>query len=459
VVVGCSLSAAALAYGLWRVEHITHYQVETIPAADGEPENYLIVGSDSRESVDPDDPNADVFLNGESGGARSDSMMVARIDPREEQVHLLSVPRDLWVTIPGGDPDEHHRINEAFAGGRQQLIDTVSSALGIEINHYVEVDFGGFQELVDAIDGVPMYFDTAWRDEHSGLNISGEGCVTLDGHQGLAFARARHLEFMDRRTGEWESDPTGDFGRMNRQQLLVVNAFDRAVSLELANPAHLNRLINIGVDNVGVDEGFTFDDMVALAKAFADTDSDHVVRHGLAVEDYTTGAGAAVLRLLEDESEPVLRVFRGSEPGAVAEGDVTVAVINGTGADGQAQAVADALAEVGFVLDGTDTNPGPPLATTQIRYAVGSTEAAELVERHLTAGAELVEDPALAPGSVRLITGLDFTTVMRVPREDTSPPPQTDEADEESTTTSSSSTTSTTVGGHTGEPPEGVECQ
>src|SRR5688572_8701659 len=127
VVIGCGLSAAALGYGLWKVEHITHYNVETIPAAQGAPENYLIVGSDSRASVDPDDPNADVFLNGEAGGSRSDSMMVARVDPQRERVHLLSVPRDLWVTIPGGDPDEHHRINEAFAGGRQQLIDTVST--------------------------------------------------------------------------------------------------------------------------------------------------------------------------------------------------------------------------------------------------------------------------------------------------------------------------------------------
>ena len=460
MVIGCSLSAAALGYGLWKVEHIHHYRVETVPAASGAPENFLIVGSDSRASIDEDDPNADVFLNGESGGERSDSMMIARVDPEQEQVHLLSVPRDLWVTIPGGDPDEHHRINEAFAGGRQQLIDTVGSALGLEINHYVEVDFGGFQELVGAIDGVPMYFDTAWRDDNSGLNVAGAGCVTLDGPQALAFARARHLEFMDRRSGEWDSDPTGDLGRMNRQQLLVVNAVDQAVSLDLANPAHLNDLINIGVDNVGVDPGFTFDDMVALAKAFSDTDSDHVIRHGLAVEDYTTGAGAAVLRLLEPESESVLSLFRGRVPGAVTESDVPVAVINGTGVDGQAQAVADALTEVGFGIEGTDTNPGEPIAQTQIRYAPGNEEAADLVERHLTGGAELIEDSGLPAGSVRLITGLDFTTIMRVPREDDSPPPQTSDAGDASTTTSSStSTTSTTVGGHTGEPPDGIECE
>ena len=459
VVFVCALGATGLAYGAWKYDQVDHYSdVELVGAASGAPENYLIVGSDSRDAVDPNDPNAAVFLNGDHAGARSDSMMVARIDPSSKHVDLLSVPRDLWVTIPGGDPDMHHRINEAFAGGRQQLIDTVAATLDISINHYVEVDFHGFQELVSAIDGVPTYFDTAWRDENSGLNIRGEGCVTLDGAQALAYARARHLQYLDPETGEWESDPTGDLGRMNRQQLLLTDAVDEAVSLDLANPAHLNRLINVGIDNVGVDAGFTFSDMVALAKAFADTGGDHISRHSLPVEDYRTDGGASVLNLLPDDARPVLNLFRGLPPDAISEGEVTVRVLNGSGTDGQAQAVADALVASGFTVSGTASND-VPVDRTQVRYAPGSEPAADLVERHLTSGADLVEVDTLEDGEVVLITGADFTTVTQDARP---PAPTTTTTGPDSsgdTTTTSTSTTSTTIGHTPGVSADGIDCE
>jgi len=454
VVFTCALAASALAYGAWKFEQVDHYALELVPPASGEPANFLVVGSDSRDAIDPDGADADVFLNGESGGARSDSMMVARIDPESQQVDLLSVPRDLWVTIPGGDPDMHRRINEAFAGGRQQLIETVEAALGIAINHYVEVDFGGFKELVSAIDGVPTYFDTAWRDSNSGLDIAGEGCVTLNGEQALAYARARHLQFLDAGTGEWESDPTGDLGRMNRQQVLVVNAVDEAVSLELANPAHLNRLINVGVDNIGVDPGFTFDDMVSLAKAFSDTNSEDIIRHSLEVEDYRTDGGAAVLTLDVAASQPVLNTFRGLPADAVTEAQVSVTVVNGTGAEGQAQTVADALAASGFLIDGTDTGE-VPVAVTEVHYAPGSEKSADLLARYLGASAQLIEDAEFEPGEVRLVTGADFTTVLADARPAA---PDSPAAGDDTTTTSS--TTSTTIGHTAGDPAaDGIDCE
>lgn len=454
----CALTASGLAYGTWKFGQVEQYEVELVQAARGEPENFLIVGSDSRENIDPDEAGADIFLNGESGGERSDSMMVARVDPESQHVHLLSVPRDLWVTIPGGDPDEHHRINEAYAGGRQQLIETVEATLGIDVNHYVEVDFTGFRELVAAIGGVPTYFDTAWRDSNSGLDIKGEGCVTLNPDQALAYARARHLQFYDPEDGEWESDPTGDLGRMNRQQLLVVNAVDEAVNLELANPARLNRLINVGVDNVGVDPGFTFDDMVALAKAFSDTNSEDISRHNLEIEDYRTPGGAAVLTLDEAASQPVLNLFRGLDPDAITEAMVTVDVVNGNGADGQAQAVSEALVASGFAAGTTDTAPAP-LAVTEVHYAPGSEKAADLVARHLTAGATLVPDESLDldPNQVVLVTGADFTTVQQAAR-----PPAAGATDDAGagTATSSTSTTSTTIGHSAGDPAsDGIDCE
>ena len=131
---------------------------------------------------------------------------MARVEPDAERVKLLSIPRDLWLPIAGTGSED--RINTAYSNGRQTLIDTIQESLGIPINHYIEVDFSGFQRLVEAIGGVPMWFDTAMRDQHTGLVINGEGCVNLDGEQALALARSRSLEYVE--DGGWHTDPTGD---------------------------------------------------------------------------------------------------------------------------------------------------------------------------------------------------------------------------------------------------------
>ena len=95
--------------------------------------------------------------------------MIMRVDPTTDTVDMVSLPRDLWVPIAG--TGESQRINTAYSSddGRQRLIDTIQQDFGIPINHYIEVDFKGFQGVVDAIGGVPMYFDEPMRDDNSGL--------------------------------------------------------------------------------------------------------------------------------------------------------------------------------------------------------------------------------------------------------------------------------------------------
>ncbi len=146
--------------------------------------------------------------------------------PRQRAHRRPVHPRDLWVTLPDG---EQQRINAAYAQSTQTLIDTIDENLGIPIHHFVEVDFVGFQQLIDSLGGVPMYFDSPVRDLNSGLR---DPRVRLRGArrpQGLAFARSRHLEY--RRTEGWHTDPSGDLGRMTRQQLLMRAAFGKARSL------------------------------------------------------------------------------------------------------------------------------------------------------------------------------------------------------------------------------------
>ncbi|NNE96465.1 MAG: hypothetical protein HKN24_10595 [Acidimicrobiales bacterium] len=167
------------------------------PAENPNQINWLIVGSDSREGIDESSESSEIFIGEEVIGRRTDTLMIARLDIDTGLVDLMSLPRDLWVPIHGTARDG--RINSAFNGedGQQRLIDTVQNALDIDIHHYAEINFVGFQAGVDALGGVPIWFDRALRDPASGLHIETPGCHVLDGFDALAFARSRKLEFYD----------------------------------------------------------------------------------------------------------------------------------------------------------------------------------------------------------------------------------------------------------------------
>jgi hypothetical protein len=121
---------------------------------------------------------------------------------------------------------------------------------------------------------------------------------------------------------------------------------------------------------------------------------------------------------VEPDAEVVLDEFRGTGGSAAdfTPGTVQVKVINASGAEGQAEAVGQALSTVGFQFTGTETLTGLPLAVTQVHFAPGEIAGADLVARHLTSPPDLVENAAVAPGTVALVTGLDFTTVQELPR-------------------------------------------
>lgn len=407
----CVVSAGTLGFVAWKLSRVDRLGDvgDLATAADGEPENFLLVGSDSRESVDEDDPDAGAFLNGEAGGRRSDTIVLARVDPRSAQVTLLSLPRDLWVPIAGSE--EPNRINTAYSLGRDVLVDTIEEEFAIPVHHYVEVDFAGFKGLVGAIDGVPMYFETPVRDEHSGLDVPDDGCVVLDPDQALAFARSRHYEFLT--DDGWTTDPSGDHGRISRQQAFIFRALDRAKDRGLTNPVTLNRLIDVALDNVGVDPGLSDGEILALARRFNGITQDRITTLRLPVEEDVVGE-AYVLRLVTAEAQDELNVFRGLPPDALAPGAVTVRVLNGSGAEHQAADVADDLGDRGFVVSGVD-DATDHATRTQVRHGPGQEAAASLVARYLAAGAEVVADATLDASEVVLTTGDDFTAVRSTP--------------------------------------------
>lgn len=284
-------------------------QVEAVAAVLDRPGgpvvNYLLVGSDSREGADPDQPDFGAIGGaGDVSGQRSDTIMVLRYDVASGGVALLSLPRDLWVEIPGFRAD---RINSAYARGPDVLVRTVQSALGVPVHHYLEVDFFGFKDLVDAIGGVEVCVDTPVRDRNSGLDLPTPGCHVLDGVQALAYTRSRFYErFVD---GRWVTDPTSDLGRTERQRSFVQATAAAAFDVVAANPFRAGPIAAAATTALAAEPGF---DLAELAARLRPVAGGGIESYALPVRGDTID-GKSVLRLASG-SDALLSYFRGAGP-------------------------------------------------------------------------------------------------------------------------------------------------
>ena len=472
LVVVLALGAGAVAAWLVReLGQIDRYEDLTTDAApDGEPRNYLVVGSDSREGA-TDGSDREVQ------GQRSDTIMVVRLDPASDHADMLSIPRDLVVPIAG--TGQRGRINSAYSQGRQVLIDTLRENFGIEIHHYVEIDFQGFKELVDAIGGVSLWLEDAVRDKASGLYVTERGCVTLDGEQALAFARSRQMQYMTP-DGWSRPDPYADLGRIQRQQVFIRRALTKALHKARSNPLTFRDLVSIGVENVGID-GDT--DPIDLARQFKDFDTDDLTTYAVPVLD--SGDHATVV-LDEEAAEPIFAVFRGDDPEDAGSGSgsgaatdrtvppasITVRPRNGTSTAGLAAEVAAGYEGLGFAVGAPD-NIGAHDRTT-VYHRPGEEALGRQVAAYVEGGAAVVEAGDdlgldLAEGEVAVVVGADWQGLLDEP----APPPSTPSSGAGTRQASPGDTSATTPGtapdgdagdvlGRTeftvGDPPPGVDC-
>jgi LCP family protein required for cell wall assembly len=259
-------------------------------------ENYLIVGSDSRENFDPEN-------SGEGGCNCSDTIMVLRRDP-DHGAALLSLPRDLWVTIADGHGN--HKINAAYSFGPEVLIRTITEELGLPIDHYVEIDFAGFVTLVDAIGGVEVCVEHLAQDNNTGMLLQ-PGCQIVNGEGGLSYARSRYYEeFID---GEWVPDNKVDLGRIERQQAFVRSAVSALRREVVANPERLGDLVEEAGNAVTFDAGA---DLFSAGQALAAAAGEGLHTFSLPVSELVVSGQSALE--LEDGAETILDYFRGSSP-------------------------------------------------------------------------------------------------------------------------------------------------
>lgn len=413
----CILGAGAgffyIRYQFSRIDRIDiPHLVEEAP---GLPVNVLLVGSDTRENTEGALADATGRGDPTTSGRRSDTMMVLHIDPRDRKAAILSIPRDLWVPISGEGYSA--KVNAAYAvGGAPMLIDTLHDALGIEINHYVEVDFVGFQNIVDTVGGVEMYFASPARDKMSGLDIPNEGCVTLDGFQALGFVRSRFYESYE--AGRWQPPVGNDLQRIERQQDFIRRMIAKASGVR--NPFKINELVNIGVDNVTLDQGMSLGDILKLADRFRSFNPDAVDMFTLPTEPLAI-QGQSALALQVDEAQVYIDRINGIEP-PVADrpADIRARVLNGNGISGAAADTSLELQGLGFrVADAADAD-SHDYDRTLVRYGPGNESAARLLASYLVNGADLVADASLGSGTVdvALVVGADYAGVRTEPAAD-----------------------------------------
>ncbi|GAB3562963.1 LCP family protein [Amycolatopsis endophytica] len=258
--------------GVWVYLEFSINRIAALEDYEGRPAaasgtNWLIVGSDSREGLTAEDEERLVTGDVEAagGGQRTDTMMIAHLPDNDTKPTLISLPRDSRVAIPGHGTS---KINAAFSiGGAPLLVKTVEQATGLHIDHYAEIGFGGFANIVDAIGGVHMCVDQEMHDTMTGITIPA-GCGDLDGAQALGFVRMRHSA----------ATPRSDLDRVENQRKFI-GALVSEISSPgtLLNPFDVFPLLGAAPDALTMDEGDHLHNLVGLAWAMRGISSDGVL--------------------------------------------------------------------------------------------------------------------------------------------------------------------------------------
>jgi LCP family protein required for cell wall assembly len=384
-------------------------------------QNFLIVGSDSR-----------VGANGEGTqgtgatyvtGQRSDTVILAHLYGKSENIELVSFPRDSWVSIPAytnpkthkTTPEHFNKLNSAFSeGGPALLIKTIERLSNIRVDHFVMIDFTGFKGMVNKLGGVDVCLTKPAKDHFSGINLSA-GNHHITGNTALAFVRQRH------------GLANGDIDRIARQQQLIGSLVHKVLSAKtLLNPFKLNGFLDVATSSVQVDKGLSGGDIKNLALRMRNFSSGGVLFATVPIADISGRRNGQSVVLLDEEKQAALfdalrqDVAPGSgnkkEPAApaliVAPGNVRVSVYNGSGINGRGRQAANDLAEVGFTIAGPAQTRGSGATGTVINYGPTKADSARTLQAAVP-GSVLHADSSLGR-TLELVIGTDYTGAKKV---------------------------------------------
>ncbi|WP_298440831.1 LCP family protein, partial [Gordonia sp. (in: high G+C Gram-positive bacteria)] len=410
-------------------------------------ENYLIVGTDSRAGV-----------NGKIGGGdsttiegiRSDTILLVNIPADRSRVVAVSWPRDLQVDRPeceqwdantGTYPDDPStgkpvvvpaesdvKLNSIYAiGGPSCLVKTLTKISGLYINHFIGMDFEGFEKVVNVIGGVKVCSTVPLYDYELGYILRKPGTQKLTGKRALNYVRARNISV----------EGNGDYGRIKRQQLFMSSLLRSTLSSDvMSNPTKLKKILNTfikysTVDNVNIDS------LVQLADSMQGVDAGRVTFVTIPTSGTAQdGSNNEIPRMddihaifnaiIDDKPLPGEKKQKpkkgettapksSSEKPAPTPSQVdataqyptnmTVRVLNGSGQTGVATEVMNVLIREGFTVPGV-ADASTKESDTVVRYGAGEQDSAATIAK-MFPGAKIQEDRTVKVG-VEVILGTDF---------------------------------------------------
>ena len=235
---------------LHRIPALTDYADRP---AEGKGSTWLLVGSDSRQGLTPEQ-QAELGTGGDIGNGHTDTILLVHVPAlwSDTRATMVSIPRDSYVEIPDYGTN---KINAAFAlGGAPLLAQTVEQATGVRLDHYAEVEFDGFATLVDAVGGVTMCPPEPISDPLANIDLPA-GCQKLDGRNALGYVRTR-------------ATPRADLDRMVNQRQFMSTLMHRAGSPTVfLNPLRWYPMAHAAADSLTVDSGAHVTDLARLAWA------------------------------------------------------------------------------------------------------------------------------------------------------------------------------------------------
>ena len=377
--------------------------------------NFLVVGSDTRAFVDSSSAEQAFGNAGAEGGQRSDTIMIVHVEPQAGRSLVVSFPRDLWVNIPGHG---YAKINAAYNYGPQSLIDTIEQNFGVQINHYADLNFQSFIDLVDAIGGTTVYVPYEAKDEYTGLGLPNGGCWNFDGVHALQWVRSRSLQYHDPATDRWVyADVIPDIGRIGRQQDFIRQIMGQAVQKSLANPFTANLVADSIVkgNNLQVDDTFDKESIFSLIDAFRTLDVNDSNSLQFATMPWKTGPNQGDQQVLYanlDLAAPLLarlNAFDKRPRPVPAPSTIRVRVVNQSGRAELGQAVKQDLLKLGFQVTEVQETNQTLASGPAVSYGAGSADKGKLLLRYVEPQAVLNGlDPSLTTADVQLTLSKTF---------------------------------------------------
>ena len=267
-----ALLVGATAGYAWYLNHEIHridlHNLTSAPVKgeDAGTENILMIGSTSRCALTVQNPAYGLCSQGVNG-VNSDVVMILHLNPANHTLSILSIPRDLFV--PNARSDGANKIDAALFQGPDQLIDAIEEDYGIPIQHFVELNFDSFINVVNALGGIKMYFPEPVYDAYSGLNIQTTGCIQLNGTQALQVVRARHVQYKGPGVTSddpsyWPQEAQSDIARIRRDHEFLRVLATAVKAKGLSNPLTDQQLVSGVVSQLTVDSSFSASAMIGL---------------------------------------------------------------------------------------------------------------------------------------------------------------------------------------------------